>query len=357
MILSPQQDAALLAVKRWHGARNQQVFRCFGYAGTGKTTLARRFAEDVVGEVAFAAFTGKAAHVMRGKGCRDASTIHNLIYRLKNKDDDGKLEFELDRDSRARRARLIVIDECSMVNEAIGRDLLAFGVPILVLGDPAQLPPMEGSGYFINAKPDAMLTEIHRQARDNPIIQMATTVREGGRLEVGDYGDSKVIPSTSEYDADQVLVGRNRSRRFINSGLRTRLGLFGSLPMKSDKLVCLRNNYKLGLLNGSTWTVTEPIETFDDGEILMRLVGEEDNHVAALTHARLFEGRNSEMKDEERRQYGEFDFGYALTVHKAQGSQWDSVVLFDQSGSFREDHARWLYTGITRAAKQITVMR
>jgi tRNA A37 threonylcarbamoyladenosine biosynthesis protein TsaE len=162
VILSPQQDAALLSVHKWYRARARQVFRLFGFAGTGKTSLARRLAEGIDGTVMFAAFTGKAAYVMRCKGCDGATTIHNLIYRLKSKNEKGELEFELDRDSRARRASMIIIDECSMVNEAIARDLLAFGVPVLALGDPAQLPTIDGYSFFISGKPDIMLTDIHR---------------------------------------------------------------------------------------------------------------------------------------------------------------------------------------------------
>ena len=360
MILSPQQDAALRAVAKWRRAQSRQVFRLFGYAGTGKTTLARHFAEGVDGEVMFAAFTGKAARVMRSKGCRDASTIHHLIYRLIEQDESHRPRFTLDLASRARSASLIVIDECSMVDEAIGRDLLKFGVPILVLGDPAQLPPINGCGYFTAVEPDVMLTEVHRQARDNPIVHMATIVREGGRLAVGDYGASRVISVNAlapGYAADQVLVGRNRTRRNINSGQRARRGLHGAYPLVGDKLVCLRNDHAIGLLNGSLWGVKQLIEASSDAAISLRVEPEDGGDAIKVeTHAKLFDGRASELSNWDRRQYTEFDFGYALTVHEAQGSQWSNVALFDESACFRENHACWLYTGITRATTQITVV-
>src|SRR6266496_3529795 len=133
---SPQQDAALAAVSRWLKAGEPQVFRLFGYAGTGKTTLARHIAESADGGVAFAAYTGKAAHVMRAKGCFGAGTIHSLIYRSRGEDENGPT-FVLNNDSEAGKVGLIIIDECSMVDEAVGVDLLSFGKPILVLGDPA----------------------------------------------------------------------------------------------------------------------------------------------------------------------------------------------------------------------------
>ena len=149
--LSPQQDAALLAVSRWLKAGRPQVFRLFGYAGTGKTMLAETIAEDAGGEVLFAAFTGKAAQVMRNRGCANARTIHSLIYRPrgeKAEKETGELQpaFSLNRASPVAKARLIVVDECSMVDEKLGRDLLSFGTPVLVLGDPGQLPPVKSRG-------------------------------------------------------------------------------------------------------------------------------------------------------------------------------------------------------------------
>ena len=165
---SPHQDDALKAVAQWLKAKpgangTPQVFRLFGYAGTGKTTLARHLAEQSDGEVKFAAFTGKAASVMRGKGCKGASTIHSLIYRARESGEEIP-SFDLWDEAPASKAELIVIDECSMVDAELGRDLLSFGVPVLVLGDPAQLPPIQGGGFFTEAEPDAMLTEVHRQA-------------------------------------------------------------------------------------------------------------------------------------------------------------------------------------------------
>src|ERR671920_2051191 len=189
---SPQQDAVLKAVAEWLRRGDRPVFRLFGFAGTGKTTLARHIAEAVDGDVVFGAYTGKAALVLRSRGCTDASTIHSLIYRSREGDENGP-QFVLNRSSAAAKADLIVIDECSMVDEELGRDLLSFGRPVLVLGDPAQLPPVKGGGFFTEAEPDVMLTDVHRQAEGNPIVHMSLLVREGGRLEKGTYGESRGI--------------------------------------------------------------------------------------------------------------------------------------------------------------------
>ncbi len=361
MAWSPQQDEALKAVSTWLKAGHPQVFRLFGYAGTGKTTLARHIAEDIDGEVIFGAFTGKAALVLRSKGCPDARTIHSMIYRPRDIDSETPT-FELNADSPASKASLIVIDECSMVDEELGRDLLSFGVPVLVLGDPAQLPPVKGGGFFTDAEPNIMLTEVHRQASDNPIIRMSMIVREGGRLERGSYGDSSVIAradidAIAVTQADQVLVGMNRTRRMYNKRIRDLLGYSQTTPESGDRLVCLRNDRKKGLLNGGLWTV-KTVAPVRRGKLRMMLIPEDDpahKPVRVGVIPAFFESED-EIPYALRRDSDEFDFGYALTVHKAQGSQWDKVVLFDESSAFREHKARWLYTAITRAAKVITIV-
>jgi ATP-dependent exoDNAse (exonuclease V) alpha subunit len=364
---SPQQDAALKAVAKWLKSRpgengHPQLFRLFGYAGTGKTTLARHLAESIDGKVAYAAFTGKAALVMRGKGCTGAQTIHSLIYKSRGVDEEAPT-FMLNPESPATKAKLIVIDECSMVDEELGRDLMSFGTPVLVLGDPAQLPPVKGGGYFTDVEPDAMLTEVHRQAADDPIIHMSMLVREGGRLTVGNYGESKVIrrdaiDSAQVLSADQILVGMNKTRRMYNARLRTLLGRGGLMPVAGDKLVCLRNDRAKGLLNGGMFSISE-IKTSKKGLITMRVAPEDDaggKIVKVSVLPNFFDGTEDDLPWELRRHCDEFTYGYALTVHKAQGSQWDDIVLFDEAYAFREHRDRWLYTGLTRAAKRVTVV-
>ncbi|SDR47095.1 exodeoxyribonuclease-5 [Rhizobiales bacterium GAS113] len=364
---SVHQEAARKAVAAWlkskPGRRGvPQIFRLFGYAGTGKTTLARHLAESVDGKVLFAAFTGKAAHVMRNKGCPGASTIHSLIYKALESGEETP-NFELWDDAPASRAKLIVIDECSMVDAELGRDLISFGVPLLVLGDPAQLPPIQGGGFFTEAEPDAMLTEVHRQAQDDPIVRLSMQVREGQRLVPGEYGLTQVVKRqaldpTRVLGADQVLVGRNATRRAYNGRMRERRGFAETLPLAGDKLVCLRNNRKKGLFNGGLWSVAES-GTRRTGILSLRLSPDEDaggRTVRVSVRPECFLGNIEGFDWEQRKRYDEFDYGYVLTVHKAQGSQWDDVVLFDESFAFSDSRERWLYTGITRAAKQLTVV-
>jgi exodeoxyribonuclease-5 len=362
MSWSPQQEGALKAVAAWLKRGEPQVFRLFGYAGTGKTTLAKQFAEDTEGEVAFAAFTGKAALVLRSKGCKDARTIHSLIYRPRETETDEP-SFVLNDESSVAKASLVIIDECSMVDADLGRDLTSFGKPVLVLGDPAQLPPVRGGGFFTDGEPDVMLTEVHRQAADNPIIKMSMLVREGGRLKLGAYGESRVIErceidSGAVTASDQVLVGLNRTRRSYNKRMRELFGHVSEFPEPGDKLVCLKNDKTKGLLNGGIWIV-KTTGTTRKKKLALNVVPEDDParktlHIGVLPE--FFQGVEESLAPKTRRESDEFDYGYALTVHKAQGSQWNSVVLFDESGAFREHRNRWLYTGITRAAERLTVV-
>ncbi|MGL4197402.1 MAG: ATP-dependent DNA helicase [Allorhizobium sp.] len=376
MQFAPQQDEALKAVSKWLKEGKTPVFRLFGYAGTGKTTLAKHFAEHVDGDVLFAAFTGKAAQVLRSRGASNAKTIHSLIYRPRGEEavedeETGKTSiapmFSINRQSPVAKAALIVIDECSMVDEALGRDLMSFGTPILVLGDPGQLPPVSGGGFFTDQEPDYLLTEIHRQARDNPIIQLAMHIREGKEIMYGDYGDTARVISKNEVTqdlvlgADQVLVGTNKTRRRYNMRLRELKGFTVDYPQAGDKLVCLRNDQVKGLLNGSLWQVmTSSRETVKPG-INLLIKPEDDDMDRGAAKIKLLKDTFADIETEipwsTRKRYDEFDYGYALTVHKAQGSQWNDVVLFDESWAFRDTRERWLYTAVTRAAETLTIVR
>lgn len=385
MNFTPQQEQALEAVRQWlDDPDGQQVFRLFGFAGTGKTTLARHLGADF-----YAAFTGKAAHVLRQKGC-PAQTIHSLIYHPKEKskerlrilsaqldtmsplehpEEHAKLErevetekrnvrqpgFSLNLESEIQHARLVVIDECSMVNEEMGEDLLSFGVRILVLGDPAQLPPVFGGGYFTHMPwygkehPDVLLTEIHRQARNNPILDLATAVRLGEEIPEGHPCIHNGKPTEEMVmSADQILVGRNKTRRASNARIREMLGRTDPLPEVGDRVVCLRNNKELGLLNGALYDVTG-IEGQTEEFIVLEL----DGQLTVAAHSCIFFG--GEPKLWEDRDAEKFDYGYALTVHKAQGSQWDKVGVINEARAFRQDYRRWLYTAITRAAEELWV--
>lgn len=401
---SPQQDAALKAISRWLREPDAPLFKLFGFAGTGKSELMREAAAMVDGEAVQMAFTGKAALVMRRKGMPRASTIHSTIYTPagKAKGQFEKLQAEerrlaaaalagedvhvelkrvqelmkhaledlnspswtLNLESALKGARLGQLDECSMVDERIGRDLLSFGAKLLVSGDPFQLPPVRGAGFFTNGTPDVMLTEIHRQARDNPIIHLATTVREGGALRAGAHGDSRIIQARQVEPADalsagQILVGRNATRRASNARFRHLRGWSGDLPLAGERLICLRNNHELGILNGLMFNCLRDSVPGDSSRFTDVFVQREDGGepMSLTTWSDYWRGGDlTHLPHYERRDAEEFDYGYAITVHKSQGSAFDNVLLFNESATFGGDWRRWLYTGITRAVDKITVV-
>jgi exodeoxyribonuclease V len=364
-----QQSAALKAVNKWltewytSKKPSKHIFRLFGYAGTGKTTLARHFAENIDGDVCFAAFTGKAALVMRKNGCEGARTIHSLIYIADVDEKTGHVEWRLNKASPLAEAALLIIDECSMVDAEIAKDLLSFGRPILVLGDPAQLPPVSGAGFFTEAEPDIMLTEIHRQAKDNPIVYLATQIRNGIYPDFGDYGESRIVSKISSkdaLDADQILVGRNITRHDMNSKVRKLLKLDPESPVQNDKLICLKNDKDLGIFNGGMFTVQQLLHSkFKTSFLHMRLDSDDEDRPPIMVKVHKSYFMDDVAKPEWKMLKGsqEMDYGYAITCHKSQGSQWENVLIYDESWCFRDMWERWLYTSITRASEKVTIVK
>lgn len=395
----PQQEVALNRVGAWLRTRDKPYFTLGGYAGTGKTTLARHLTETVEGRVLFAAPTGKAALALQKSGAGDVSTIHKLIYKPKDKSQKRLKDLEMERaqlnqrnpipevllrkveeairietenlrrpmfalnteDSSLTGARLLVLDECWMINEEMGQDLLSFDVPILALGDPGQLKPVSGNSFF-NPTPDFLLTEIHRQAADNPIIWLSKEVREGRPLAPGSYGESLVLRlsdlSREEIagyvrEAEQLLVGRNATRASSNQRMRELDGRSTPYPEIGDKLVCLRNNHEFGLLNGQIWWSTSNAQDVDDQTLMVDIEDDDGNRLEVLMHKAYFTGGQPAHWDIKNAEC--FDFGNALTVHKAQGSQWDHVAGFDEWNG--RDRQQWLYTLVTRAAEQLRLIQ
>jgi exodeoxyribonuclease-5 len=370
---SSQQLTALEKIDSWLDRRTQPYFYLAGYAGTGKSTIAGFIGRNR-NKVVFAAFTGKAASVMRQMGCEGARTIDSLIYHPEieasctNDPPCGSppcnsrcrylreriVGRTLNQDSSVGDAELCIVDEVSMVGGQMGRDLLSFNTPVLVLGDVAQLPSIGDAGFFTRREPDYQLTEVHRQARGSPVIQLATRAREGKRLRCGSYGDSAVVPGMWDRDLlefDQIICGTHRTRHEINCDLRKALGFSGPTPQPGEKVICLKNNRSKGLLNGTMWTVLQ-VERADRGFVAMVVENDEGDTVGVIAPVEGFTSRDGSGSDLPQQP---FAFGYAITCHKAQGSQWDSVLVVDESAVFREHRSRWLYTSITRAVKQVVV--
>jgi exodeoxyribonuclease-5 len=406
LTLTDEQTAAIDSVCDWlpsalHNGRT--FFRLGGLAGTGKTTILPHIVKRLgISEdhVAFAAYTGKAARVMKRKGARRSSTIHGLIYDLEEsvKKKGGKQELKfVKREFLESKPVMIVVDEASMVSEEIHKDLLTFRVPVLYVGDFGQLPPVQTGGSDFNLMEekglDAKLSTIHRQAAGNPIIRVAMAVREGDRIprrsECGRFMrmDRDDVPDRTLRSADQVITGKNVTRTRLNGIIRALKGFDGELPERGDRLVLLRNNYPLGVVNGQQMFCTEDAYRYDvltartkcvedwAWEDYVRLelqVGKENLDIATLLSMdipagvevrhlplalRCFADPGFEETPFEFDERIMADYAYAITAHKAQGSEWSRVLLWDDGfglGRSREDtRRRWLYTAITRASDRL----
>jgi len=411
-VLTPKQARAKDAVLRWLADPNgKQTFYFAGLGGTGKSTCVEQIVAEIQGHVCFAAFTGKAASVMRKKGCPTATTIHRLAYnmtgeaetpeqrqkllteiqRLRSVNDPGaqatadKIVKELKRAeeeegrkgprfalnplSEIRHARLLVIDECSFIDKRVGQDLESFGTRLLVLGDPAQLPPVYGEGYFTSRDPDFFLDEILRQEMDNPIRKLCEMARKGQRIPFGKYGDSEVLPRGDArvqdrvLTADIVIVGRNKTRHASNAKIRRLLGRGDSpAPIAGDRVICLKNDHDRGMLNGTQWKVDRCLPDLDalTAKIEITSVDEEGQRdsVECETWLHHFMAREDELAIVEgRRKRAELDFGNVITAHKSQGSEWPNVVVIDESSAFPANPARWRYTAFSRASKRLTIVQ
>jgi exodeoxyribonuclease-5 len=370
--------------------------------------------------VVTATFTGKAALVLTRKGT-PARTIHSLIYsvseateeeveaagkRLREAEDAARHmsgfdrttaeaaveamrqalsamkhpRFALNPQSDAADARLIVLDEVSMVGEDMARDLMSFGKPILVLGDPGQLPPIKGDGAFTRDEPDVMLTEIHRQAAESAIIRLATMARRGEPIGFGTHDDHVAklrkgdITPEQALRGGQLICGMNATRLQINNAMRAAAGLGNTwLPTgAAEKIVCLKNQNDLGLINGMFVTLEDIVDegslyfsavvTDEDGQRVgpvdrdgrpgrLRLYkGHFEDHVA-------FDRTRHDRDWKDKRRLTEATFGWAITAHKAQGSQWENVIVWDDGlGRTELDRRRWLYTAITRAERGLVLL-
>jgi exodeoxyribonuclease-5 len=376
---SPEQGKVIDAIVSWYGQKKgPQEFYLAGYAGVGKSTIANIAIEEIkarygVEKVRTAAYTGKAASVLRKKGVEGAQTIHSLIYSPRVDEETGELRFVLSEESPAAEAELIVLDECSMVDQIMADDLRSFGKKILVMGDPGQLPPVNGQGAFTNREPDAFLTEIHRQCADSPILELATLARLGKRLPSRfEKGAVKVLPLTKEtqpliYREDtQPICGLNRVRWVYTQRIRAIRGFGGQAPEIGERLICCRNNHNEGLFNGGMGTLSD-IQADHNGligsfRIDVQMEDMDDLNTGLLVDPYLFNNHfNSGIsqkllvpKGEPR--LDEFDWGYVITCHKAQGSSWDHVTVIDDSGAFRDNRNAWLYTAITRAENGLTLL-
>jgi exodeoxyribonuclease-5 len=361
--LSPDQQVAYDQMLAWVSPRDhsdvgfdQQQLSLGGYAGTGKTTLLKSLIDELDSPVDVMSLTGKAVSVLIKKGVH-AQTIHSTIYHVEiiNKKPVFHLRQSLDDPP-----ELFIIDEASMVSFDIYNDLLSFEIPILWVGDHGQLEPI-GRNPKVMVNPDIKLEKIHRQAEGNPIIMFADKVRRGGypqAIAKPDVEEVKVVKKhmiTEEQlgAADQVIVAMNRTRVKINKYCRKIRQLPENVPQPSDKVVCLKNNRYEGLFNGLQGVVRTCFR--DKNWPLYRCIIELEN--GRIWEGEVLANQFNKVKGlvEPERAYWKathWDYAYAITCHKAQGSEWPSVLVMEESCPLWS-MPRWRYTAVTRAAERL----
>jgi len=344
MKLSIEQQNAIKNIREWYKETSNEPYVLSGYAGTGKTTLAKHIAGSMR-NVIFCAYTGKAANVLNDKGCKPASTIHSILYQLiQNRGNKDPL-FEYNPVYSARNASLIIVDEFSMLPNDMIIDLLRTNNKVLFLGDPFQLPPIKGVNSL---KPNMVLTQVHRQALESPILRAATNVREGKRLDYSNKGDFIYMPKNKIdqsifMDVSQLITGRRKTRDDWNTAFMKNSNLFHKKhPIDGQKVICTRNNKRKGLINGMIGHI-QNLNIVDD--ICKFDFKYQHQHFLIKTKLKSF-------KDDKfyEAMYDSFYHGYAITCHKSQGSEFDSIAIMNEPvGKTKLDCQRWLYTAITRA--------
>lgn len=389
--LNDEQIYATYDMETWWYKGTKQLFQITGPAGCGKTTIIRYFIERIgldFSEVLFLAFMGKAATRMAMTGL-PARTIHSTIYdyvKVIARDEEGKIIFLpngkpkmvskfIKKEKLSKKIKLMIVDEGSMVEEKVAKDLESFGIPIIVLGDLNQLPPVFGEPYFLR-DPDIKLTKIMRQAEDNPIVHLAREVLDDKELKIGVYGSSAVIPRSqiNEYfirKAQIILTGTNRLRYNINNLVREQIKGIVNLdyPHMGEQIICRKNNWnkciddKFFLTNGTTGFVDQVYrDSFDGKTMSIDFRPDFSKKVfrnITFDYAHLYEipGQEPLQPSPVSIYNDKIEYAYAITIHSSQGSEWDNVLYFAENiMRTKEDNKKLQYTAITRAAKSIVIV-
>jgi exodeoxyribonuclease-5 len=360
IILTDEQNQAIDLILSWLFKSPRQVFKLGGYAGTGKTTIIRTLIErldDLNERCVVMAFTGKACSVLCRKNV-PAGTIHSNIYNCEC-DNKGNYTFTK-RASIPLQPRLIIIDEASMISTDLWEDLLSFKHKILCVGDPGQLEPV-GDNPNLMHEQDFCLSKIHRQAEKSPIITLAHQIRSTGILpsckETPELSiRSKRVDTKFFSSVSQVICAKNATRNSFNASIRQLKGFSPCTILPEEKLICLKNNLRFGIYNGLICFVKSVVEHED--YFMCQLVDEINTQLPNIKIWKAPFLRQLQQGEFCPPYLAHFDYGYAITCHKSQGSEWNNVALwFECMPPKVWDNKRWLYTGITRASKQLTLFK
>lgn len=359
MNLTSHQRLAVIDIIQWLNNKidPKPYYVLGGLAGTGKTTIIREVVNGLTGaiKVNIVAPTGKAAQVLTNKGIK-ATSVHRLVYEVVSL---YPLKFE--RTDKVN-CDVIICDEASMVNKEMFDDIMSFKKKVLFVGDYGQLPPIGGDPKIMS-KMDFVLTEIMRQDEGSDIIVLANQLRqckdpnirsaikslgESVNVNLAKPGSLRNVEFLREFD--QVIVGRNATRHYINSIMKQN----PVRPEVGDRIICMKNNYEFGLMNGEQAIIAGiEGELDDDGRELVTVLTEQGEHIKVPWWKPALDDTRLDLRDLPKGLVW-FNYAYAITCHKAQGSEWDHVALLDES--FGDFKSQWLYTGLTRAKKRFTLL-
>jgi exodeoxyribonuclease-5 len=351
------------------GAPGPKIYTLHGLAGTGKSTTLVTIARET--GLPMCAPTGKAASVLRAKSGLFASTIHQQFFQLSGVGRKERRDPERYRTApggtrhsvftqalnpeednpyftpAVGAPKAVLCDETSMVGAKLANNMLATGVRIVAVGDPGQLPPVEDKPFF--NRPDFILPKIHRQAMDNPIIRQAHRIRHGQPYEAdGDRFQVLTRPTKAHaLAADAIICWRNATKDQITDIVRDARGIRHLHPQAGEPIICLKNNYTHSVFNGQIGYLIEP---FEPGDSIIHF--SLDGVIKIIPQAE-FRGMKYPGFDQP---VISFDFGYALTAHKAQGSEWPSIIVIDEMPKNHQDRAAHLYTSVTRASERCIVV-
>lgn len=387
MILTTKQEEGLkTAVQRYKNGEKYTVIS--GYAGTGKSTLVRFIIEALnvpEEDVCFATFTGKAAQVLLKKGNKNVRTLHKLLYKSFPKPDGTFVRIPVDEIP----YRIVVVDEVSMAPKTLMSLLANYDVHIICLGDPFQLPPIDKKeDNHLLDNPHVFLDEIMRQAQESEIIRLTMDIRAGKPISPM-HGDEVIIVKKDELNtgmlewADQVLCATNATRVSLNTQMRQLAGMGNMKPQDGDKLICLMNYWDIfsdnedPLINGTIGWIKNSFTTYvqlpywadnkqipvlmcdflTDGGSIFTGVDIDRNMIITGESSMDWKTSYRLAKNPKTKHLipMEFTYGYAITCHKAQGSEWEKVLVVEENFPYKEEHARWLYTAATRASEKLLI--
>ena len=389
-----QSEGLKIAIARYRDNEKYTVISGYAQVGTGKSTLVK-FIIDALDvdkdKVAYATYTGKAAEVLRKKGNPNAMTLHKLLYDSIPRQGGGFIRIP----KKMLEYKIIVVDEVSMVPKSMIDMLLNHKVYVIFLGDPFQLPQIDKKEtHTLLDKPHIFLDQVMRQAAESEIIQLTMKIRNGEQIDFMNGKEVIIAPKASLVTghltwADQIICATNASRISLNNQMREILGYSG-LPQDGERMICLRNYWEdfsedgsSSLVNGMTGIIKNPFESFRMAPMYVKM----KNHKMDIIQGEFISDDGKTFNSVEmdkgmittgefsldwRETYAlgqlknkigdivprEFTFGYAITCHKSQGSEWNKVLDIEERFPFdKKEHARWLYTACTRAAEKLVLVR